>query len=65
MDYLVRFAQIHESFRIPELQALADLSGIDVGFADYSQYVRHLSLKHPFQTGYLDRIIALLAPEPR
>ncbi|KAI4140820.1 MAG: hypothetical protein LQ341_003690 [Variospora aurantia] len=41
MDYLVRFAQIHESFRIPELQALADLFGIDVAFADYSQYSPH------------------------
>lgn len=36
MDYLVRFAQVHESFRRPELQALADLNSIAVEFLDYS-----------------------------
>ena len=41
MDYLVRFAQVHESFRKPELQALADLHNISIEFLDYSQYVCH------------------------
>lgn len=45
MDYLVRFAQVHESFRKPELQALADLSRLDVEFLDYSQYVRYFSIQ--------------------
>lgn len=45
MEYLVRFAQVHESFRKAELEALADLSGICVDFLDYSQYVRHISFE--------------------
>ncbi|KAF6834504.1 RNA methylase family protein [Colletotrichum musicola] len=36
IQYLVRFSQAHESFRIPELQALADLEGIDVKVVEYS-----------------------------
>ncbi|KAH6662451.1 tRNA guanosine-2'-O-methyltransferase TRM11 [Plectosphaerella plurivora] len=28
MDYLIRFSQSHEDFRLPEVQALADLEGI-------------------------------------
>ncbi|KAL8712200.1 MAG: hypothetical protein Q9225_006990, partial [Loekoesia sp. 1 TL-2023] len=45
MDCLVRFAQVHESFRKPELQALADLSCIDVKFLDYSQYSPHCIIR--------------------
>lgn len=30
MEYLIRFSQSHESFRIPELEALADLVNIKV-----------------------------------
>ncbi|KAI4170451.1 MAG: hypothetical protein LQ343_004954 [Gyalolechia ehrenbergii] len=47
MDYLVRFAQVHESFRKPELQALADLSRLDVEFLDYSQYSPHCIIRLP------------------
>ncbi|KAF9873713.1 RNA methylase family protein [Colletotrichum karsti] len=36
MEYLVRFSQAHESFRLPELQALADLEGIDMKVVEYS-----------------------------
>lgn len=39
MEYLVRFAQVHESFRKPEIQALADLFAFDLEFLEYSQYV--------------------------
>ncbi|KAL9604483.1 MAG: hypothetical protein Q9219_000448 [cf. Caloplaca sp. 3 TL-2023] len=45
MDYLVRFAQVHESFRKPELQALAEVSGLDVEFLDYSQYSPHCIIR--------------------
>ncbi|KAJ3948540.1 uncharacterized protein N0V96_002795 [Colletotrichum fioriniae] len=36
MEFLVRFSQAHESFRLPELQALADLEGIDMKVVEYS-----------------------------
>ncbi|KAL1958613.1 hypothetical protein VTO42DRAFT_4210 [Malbranchea cinnamomea] len=36
MDYLIRFAQVHESFRKPEIQALATLANIHVEFLVYS-----------------------------
>lgn len=42
MDYLVRFVQLHESFRKAELEALADLYGINMDFLHYDQYVRTL-----------------------
>lgn len=39
MDYLVRFAQIHETFRQPELQACATLAGADLEILSYDEYV--------------------------
>jgi hypothetical protein len=39
MDYLVRFAQTHESFRRPELQACATLAGVDLEILSYNEYV--------------------------
>ncbi|TEA18152.1 tRNA (guanine(10)-N2)-methyltransferase [Colletotrichum sidae] len=36
MEYLVRFSQAHESFRVPELQALADLEGIEMKVVEYN-----------------------------
>ncbi|KAL2105349.1 hypothetical protein VUR80DRAFT_8522 [Thermomyces stellatus] len=36
MDFLVRFTQSHETFRLPELRALAELEGIDLTIKDYS-----------------------------
>ncbi|KAL8933255.1 MAG: hypothetical protein Q9211_005884, partial [Gyalolechia sp. 1 TL-2023] len=47
MDYLIRFAQVHESFRKPELQALADLFRIEVKFLEYSQYSPHCIIRLP------------------
>ena len=35
MDFLVKFAQVHESFRLAELKALATLEGIDLVIKDY------------------------------
>ena len=40
MDFLIRFAQIHESFRKPELEAIAQLLGIEVEFIHYECEVR-------------------------
>ncbi|KAI9655373.1 MAG: hypothetical protein M1821_005520 [Bathelium mastoideum] len=36
MDYLVRFGQIHESFRTAELESLAALHGIELKILEYS-----------------------------
>ncbi|CRK31697.1 hypothetical protein BN1708_005509 [Verticillium longisporum] len=41
MDYLVRFSQFHESFRLAELKALAVVEGIDLKILEYSD-------DHPF-----------------
>lgn len=35
MDFLVKFAQVHESFRVAELRALASLEGIDLAITEY------------------------------
>ncbi|KAI5284978.1 hypothetical protein KEM54_000914 [Ascosphaera aggregata] len=37
MDYIIRLAQVHESFRKPEIEALATLQGIDVDFVYYDE----------------------------
>jgi tRNA G10 N-methylase Trm11 len=37
MDYLIRSAQHHESFRRPELEALAALSRADLKIVEYDQ----------------------------
>ena len=39
MEYLVRMAQIHETFRVPELRALATIEGIDMEIVEYSDDV--------------------------
>lgn len=39
MEFLIRFVQIHESFRRPEIEALAALGGIDVEFLVYNECV--------------------------
>ena len=35
MEFLVRFAQVYESFRLPEIQALASLQGIPLSIVSY------------------------------
>jgi len=39
MDYMIRFMQIHESFRQPETEALATLAGIPLEWVFYSHDV--------------------------
>jgi len=41
MDYLVRFAHVHESFRQPELEALAVLANVKLNVVHYSTTVGH------------------------
>ena len=40
MDFLIKFAQTHEEFRLPEIQALAILEAVDMTVLEYSQSVR-------------------------
>ncbi|KAL8923938.1 MAG: hypothetical protein Q9172_002902 [Xanthocarpia lactea] len=47
MEYLVRFVQMHESFRKAELEASADLYGINMEFLNYSQYSPHCIIRLP------------------
>ena len=39
MEYLIRFIQMHETFRKPETDALAELNGLDVEWIFYSESV--------------------------
>lgn len=39
MDFLIRFSQVHESFRKPEIEALAHLFNVDFEWLYYSEYV--------------------------
>jgi tRNA (guanine10-N2)-methyltransferase len=39
MEFLVRLAQFHPTFRKPELEALARLADVDIEFLEYSEYV--------------------------
>lgn len=39
MEYLIRFAQVHESFRRPEIQALAALAKIELEIISYNEFV--------------------------
>jgi hypothetical protein len=39
MEYLIRLAQMHETFRRPELEALAVLYNVDLEILEYSDEV--------------------------
>lgn len=39
MEYIIRFAQINETFRQAEIEALATLAGVDCEFVLYDKYV--------------------------
>lgn len=43
MEYLVRFAQMHENFRKPEIDALAQLAGLHLQWIFYSDDVSRCS----------------------
>ncbi|KAF7592761.1 hypothetical protein BBP40_012519 [Aspergillus hancockii] len=47
MEYVIRFAQVHETFRQPEIQALASLAGIDLEFVHYDQWSPYCVVKVP------------------
>lgn len=39
MDYLIRLVQVHESFRVAELEALAALAEVKIEFVSYLEDV--------------------------
>lgn len=43
MEYLIRFIQTHETFRLPEIEALAEIEGITLEIVSYSLDVCLLS----------------------
>lgn len=45
-EYLVRFVQLHETFRLPELQALADFHGIEMEVVEYRASVSSPFVAH-------------------
>jgi len=44
MDYLIRFVQIHETFRQPETEALAELANIKIEWLFYADDVRSVPM---------------------
>jgi len=40
MEYLIRLAQVHETFRWPELESLAKVEGVLLDLVEYSMEVR-------------------------
>jgi tRNA (guanine10-N2)-methyltransferase len=41
--YLTRFVQMHESFRKAEIEALAEILGVQFDWCEYSESVRRSS----------------------
>lgn len=44
MEYMIRFTQVHETFRLTEIEALAVLEGIKLEVLSYSPSVSYSSL---------------------
>jgi len=44
MEYLIRFVQTHESFRQPEIEALASLENVEVDIVNYRVDVRRKAI---------------------
>lgn len=40
MEFLIKFAQAHESFRLPEIKALAIVEGVEMTILNYDLDVR-------------------------
>lgn len=53
MEYLVRMAQIHETFRVPELRALARIEGIEMEVVEYDDDVSFFFVFWTFEEGGL------------
>ena len=42
MQYMIRFTQVHETFRLAEIKALAELEKIDLKILSYDRNVSRL-----------------------
>lgn len=40
MDFIIKFAQAHETFRIPEIEALAEVENVPLEIVHYDEAVR-------------------------
>jgi tRNA (guanine10-N2)-methyltransferase len=45
MDFLLRLAQVHESFRLAEIETAATIAGIQIEIISYSPDVSTLELE--------------------
>ena len=63
MEYMIRFTQVHETFRLAEIKALAVLEGISLEVLAYSPSVRTPS-SH-FKYLLTCHIVAILLCETR
>lgn len=60
MDFLIKFASEHESFRVPEIEALAIIENLDLKIKEYDREVRRkatttqplISKSHPHSSLY-------------
>lgn len=57
MDYMIRFTQVHETFRLAEIQALAVLEDIDLEVLSYSPDV---SLRIQIFISYSRYVVTIL-----
>lgn len=47
MDFIIKFAQAHETFRVAEIQALAITEGVNLEVVEYSDEVSTTSPRTP------------------
>lgn len=40
MEYLIRFVQVHQTFRRAEIESLAILADVNIEILNYDEYVR-------------------------
>lgn len=61
MDFIIKFAQIHETFRLPEIEAIAATEKLDLQVLDYKNEVScHRNRHKPRQ---LTEIVTALQTE--
>ncbi|KAJ2902677.1 TRM11 catalytic subunit [Zalerion maritima] len=51
-DFLIRFGQAHESFRLAEIEALARIAGVELEVVSYSPSVKKTSINSSSQTPF-------------
>lgn len=62
MEYLFRLTQSHETFRVPELQAVATLVGVDLEMVSYNDFVCAFNNHHnmPFEHASARSFVVLI-----